>query len=125
MPLNTFFEGVNETSACTSVTGGSLALSRDPPEDARLGGGTHFLFVYTVFAHIEALALDSQHQISVPPAYLPLIIDLMISPGPRSEAPDLGVIWEPQRTPRRPPEDPQEAPRKLPGSSRKEKVRTK
>ena len=88
-------------------------LAGGGPEVAWLDGGTQIWGVYTVFAHFEGLALDSQHQISALPAYLPLIIDLQSSPGPRSEAPDLGVLWEHQRTPRRSPEDPQRTPRKL------------
>ena len=45
-------------------------------EGGGVGVGTHILLVYRVFAHFEALALDSQHQIRVLPAYLLSVIDL-------------------------------------------------
>ena len=88
----------------------SLGLSRGWPVQARLGPGSDFLMVYTCFRDFEALRVDSQHHISRPPAYLPCEIDLLRADLRRRGGPQLGVLWEPQETPRRPP-----------GSPRKEK----
>ena len=86
----------------------SVGLSRGGPAGYRLDAGRHFLLIFTVFAHFEALRVDSQHLIKLPPPYLPRIIDLLGADLRRSGGPQVGVLWEPQETPRRP----QETPRK-------------
>ena len=91
----------------------SLGLSRGIPAGGRLDAGAHFLLIFTVFAHFEALRVDSQHLISHLPPYLPCIIDLLGADLRGSGGPQLGVLWEPQETPRRPPRKPQEAPGKI------------
>ena len=70
------------------------------------------MLIFTVFAHFEALRVDSQHLISALPPYLPRIIDLLGADLRRSGGPQLGVLGEPQETPRRSSGDPQETPRR-------------
>ena len=79
-----------------------------------------------MFAHFEALRVDSQHLIKVPPPYLPRIIDLLGADLRRPEGPQLGMLWEPQEPPRSPPGAPQEipgdlqeTPRRPPGDPRR------
>ena len=88
----------------------SLGLSRGCSAGRR---HRFLLVVYTVFRDFEALALDSQHLISLLPSYLPCIIYLLGADLRRSEGPHLGVPWESQETPG----SSQETPRKHPGSS--------
>ena len=90
----------------------SLDLSWGVSAGAWLRAGAHVLIVYTRFRDFEALALHSQHLISLLPAYLLVGLTLRNRGRLRSEGPQLGVLWEPQETSRRPPADPQEAPGK-------------
>ena len=93
----------------------SLALRRVSPVGPGWAPAANISLLFTVFAHIEALRLQPQHRNKVLPPFLQYKITLLRPGRPRSGGPQLGVLWEPQETPRRPPGDPQEAPRRLPG----------
>ena len=91
---------------------GSLGLSKGWPAWSRLDPGSVFRCIYTCFRDFEALRVDSQPQKVMLPLYLPCEIDLLGADLSRSGGPQLGVLWEPQETPRRPPGDPQMTPGK-------------
>ena len=71
--------------------------------------GMQIRCICTVFAHFEALSLDSQSLKVIPAWYLPCEITLRSSDRSRSADPP----WESFRTSRRPSGDPQRTPRKL------------